>query len=140
MAEEGASALVRRHVMEVVNQQDLGVVDEIYHPDLVFNDPFAPGGVVRGYDGLKGFLRAVYTAFPDFHFTPIDFFGGDDHGAWHGTVSGTLQHEFAGIPARGQHVEAPICEVFHVRGEKIAEVWVYVDTASLLHQLGATGS
>ena len=137
MAIQRSGGLVRRHVAEIVNAQHLDVVDEIYQSDLTFNDPLAPGGAARGHDGLKAFLSGIYTAIPDFHFTLNAVLEDGDRAAWHGTVSGTLQREFAGIPATGQHFEAPICEVFQVQDGKISEVWVYTDPLSILQQLGA---
>jgi len=137
MTETGSSALVCRHVAEVVNAQDLDVVDAIYHADLVFNDPFAAGGAVHGYAGLKAFLLGIYTAMPDFHFTLQDVLEDGNRAAWRGTVSGTLRGDFAGIPATGQRFAAPICEVFQIRHGKIAEVWAYTDPLSILQQVGA---
>lgn len=140
MSMSGSGALVRRHVEEIVNQQALDVVEEIYQPDLTFIDPFAPGGAVHGQDGLKAFLQAIYHAVPDLRFTVKHTFEDGAIAGWHGRVAGTLQHDLGGIPGQGQHFDVPLCEVFKVDDGKVAEVWVYLETATLLQQVGVLPS
>ena len=128
---------MRRHVEEVVNAQNLDVVDIIYDPDLIFNDPFAPGGAAHGHAGLKEFLTAIYTAMPDFQFVLEDLIVDGEKGVWRGVVSGTLRGQFGGIPPTGKHFRAPITEIFQLRADKIVEVWAFTDPLSILQQVGA---
>src|SRR5439155_26268969 len=48
-----AADFARRHVEEIINGRRLDLVDELYAPDAVYNDPVAPGGTARGRDEIK---------------------------------------------------------------------------------------
>jgi steroid delta-isomerase-like uncharacterized protein len=139
MSAKGAAVLVRQHVQHIVNEQQLDVVEQVYHSDLIFHDPFAPGGAARGHDGLKGFLQAIFAAIPDFHFAALDYFENGQLAGWHGNVSGTLQHDLASLSGHGQRFEVPISEVFRIRDGKVAEVWVYIENGTLVNQVSSHG-
>ncbi len=136
MAQATAADFARRHAEEIINGHRLDLVDELYAPDAVFNDPGAPGGAVRGRQEIKAFLSALLQAMPDFRFTIEDNFGTADRGVWRGTVSATLSGDFGPIPATGKSATSPIAEVFRIADGRIVEVWVYVDMLSVMQQFG----
>lgn len=131
-----AVGLARRHAQEIINGRQFDLVDELYAPDAVFNDPVAPGGAARGRDEIKGFFTALLGAMPDFHFTIEDSFGTEDRAVWRGTVSATLQNPFGPLPATGKSATVPITEIMEVANGQISQVWVFLDTLSVMQQFG----
>jgi hypothetical protein len=82
-----AADFARRHVEEIINGRRLDLVDELYAPDAVYNDPVAPGGTARGRHEIKAFYSAIFQAMPNVRFTIEDNFGTADRGPrpvpWH---------------------------------------------------------
>lgn len=48
----------------------MSVADEIFSPDIQFHYPL---GDLSGSEAVKSYIGAVRTAFPDIHFTVVDF-------------------------------------------------------------------
>jgi steroid delta-isomerase-like uncharacterized protein len=136
MTQGTAAEFARRHAEEIINGRRLDLVDELYAPDAVFNDPVAPGGAARGREEIKAFFSALVQAMPDFRFTIEDNFGTADRGLWRGTISATLRGEYGPFPATGKSATSPIVEVFRIAEGQIVEVWVYLDTLSVMQQFG----
>lgn len=136
MAQMSPAEFARRHAEEIINGRRLDLIDELYAPEAVFHDPVAPDGAAHGRQAIKDFFTAIVVAMPDFHFALDDCFGTDDRGVWRGTVSATLQGAFGPFPPTGKSGSVPITEIFRVADGKIQEVWVYLDTLSILQQFG----
>src|SRR5207247_2968008 len=66
-ATEANKAVVRRYLEEVINRGDFGVAEEIIASDYVNHT--AGGGIGTGREGFVRRLRALRTAFPDWHVT-----------------------------------------------------------------------
>jgi steroid delta-isomerase-like uncharacterized protein len=131
-----AADFARRHVEEVINARRPDLVDELYAPDAVYNDPVAPGGTARGRREIKAFFSAIFQAMPDVRFTIEDTFGTADRGLCRGTISATLRGDFGPLPATGKSAIAPIAEIFRIADGQIVEAWVYPDTLSIMQQFG----
>ena len=131
-----AADFARRHVEELINGHRLDLVDELYAPDAVYNDPVAPGGTARGRPEIKAFFSAIFQAMPDVRFTIEDNIGTADRGLCRGTISATLRGDFGPLPATGKSATAPIAEIFRIADGKIVEVWAYPDTLSIMQQFG----
>ena len=78
MTDGTAADFARRHVEEIINGRRLDLVDELYAPGAVYNDPVAPGGTARGRQEIKAFFSAIFQAMPDVRFTIADNFGTAD--------------------------------------------------------------
>ena len=50
-------------------------------------------------------------------------------------VTGTLRHEFAGVPVSGRPFRMDQAVICHLEGGKIAEAWEIADVASLIDQV-----
>jgi steroid delta-isomerase-like uncharacterized protein len=135
MTQGTAADFARRHVEEIINGR-LDVIDELYAPDAVYNDPVAPHGTARGRREIKAFFSAIFQAMPDVRFTIEDNFGTDDRGLCRGTISATLRGDFGPLPATGKSATAPIAEIFRIANGQIVEAWVYPDTLSIMRQFG----
>lgn len=103
-----------------------------------------PSAVTHGFapqpldlDGLKAFYDSFFAAFPDAHFTIGEVVQEGETVAVRGTIRGTHQGEFLGIPATERSVEFMVMGFFHFREGKIVERWDTGDILSLMVQLGA---
>ena len=138
MAEQDIRDIARRYVEEVVNQGNMGLLDDLVSPDVVFHIPVAQHGLLRGIEALRSFREEVRAAFPDFHFTVASMITQGEEVSWHGTAAGSQRKEFAGISPMGKHTSFMVGEFLRIIDGKIVEGWVFYDTQSARQQLGAT--
>jgi steroid delta-isomerase-like uncharacterized protein len=136
MTHGAAADFARRHVEEIINGRRPDLIDELYAPDAVYNDPVAPAGTARGRHEIKAFFSAIFQAMPDVRFTIEDNFGTADRGLCRGTISATLRGDFGPLPATGKSATASIAEIVRIADGQIVEVWVYPDTLSIMEQFG----
>ena len=103
--------------------------------DAVWEDDSLPGPVVGGAAAAQT-MGVFYAAFPDLHFEVEQEFTSGDQGVVCWRVTGTHRGELFGIPPTGRRVEYHACGVFRLRGGKVAHVRTYLDTGTILRQLG----
>ena len=137
MPAEENKAIVARFIEEVLNRGNLATVDELLAPDFVLHHPASPEGI-RGPESQKELITRFRGAFPDFHVTVEDNFGGGDRVAVRFTSRGTHRGELMGIPPTGRQPAWTGIEIYRVTGGKIVARWVNVDLLGLVRQLGAT--
>ncbi len=117
---EEREALVRRIFAEALNRGELAVVDEAFSPQ--FADRSAPDQAV-GPEGVKAYMRAVRTGFPDLRVVIEQLAVWGDlvelRERWHGTHLGTYE----GIAPTGRVVERAMSRTFRFAGDKIVEEW-----------------
>lgn len=132
----GTTKELIRQWWEVVNQ-GTGVerVDDFYTADYVLHDPSQPEPI-RGIEGVRAFVAAIATGFPDIKITIDDLLAEGDKVIHRVTARGTHQGAFQGIPATGKSVEIWIMVISRIANNKIAEEWELVDTLRMLQQLG----
>ena len=129
-------ALVHRMV-EALNAHDLEAQNEFWTEDMIWHGP--PGfGDIHGLEAFKHeVVKTFYTAFPDFN-GGVDIELADDNWvAATGTVTGTHQGTWFGIPATGKRVQMRYSDFWHIENGKLAENWVMIDHVGVLEQLGA---
>jgi steroid delta-isomerase-like uncharacterized protein len=132
---EANKGVVDRYFDEIMGQGNLAVIDELMTPDFSFHIPTLPDPV-RGPEGMKQFVTALRTAFPDAGFTP-DYAIADEHRvAVRYEMTGTQEGDFLGAPASGNFVKDAGTDLFHLSGGKIVSVHVAEDGLGLLQQLG----
>ena len=98
------------------------------------------GTTFNGVAGARDFQLGWATAFPDsqveIRSITVD---GDrvivEHNG-RGTHGGPLETPSGPVAATGRRVDIPFCEVFEVRGGKIARSRTYFDVATMMGQLG----
>lgn len=135
MSAEENKALLRREMEEVWNKGNLAVVDELVANNFVLHDPSQPIEV-RGPEGLKQYVTAFRTGFPDLHITFEDMVAEGDKVATRLTLRGTHKGELAGIPATGKQVTITSMSIDRLEAAKFVETFVSADTLGLLQQLG----
>ena len=128
-------AVIRRYYREVWEQGKLGVIDELFAPDVelhvagVPEDPFGPAP-------MKQLAAMAKTAFPGLRVTIEDLIAERDkvvatvslHGTHDGSAQGASPREAAAVWRR--------IDVFRLHRGRIVEHWSDRDDHALLQRLG----
>jgi predicted ester cyclase len=134
MTAESNKALARRLYEEVINQGNLGLVEDLVGADFVEHNVLP---VPPGRESFKNFVAMLHIAFSDLEFTIEDLIGEGDKVVVRGIVRGRHTGEFRGIAPTGRPVYWTAIHIVRVEANRIAERWVEVDMLGLLQQLGA---
>ena len=127
-----------REYASVWNERKYAKIPDVVSESFEMYDPAAPGGVVRGRDGLEQFIRAVVSGFPDFHVTILDMLSSEDRVMYEAEMSMTHEGEFDGVPPTGEEVELRYMGKIKTAGGKVQEHRIYFDQQELFEQLGLT--
>lgn len=137
MSTEDNKALVRRAIEEVWNQGNVALADELYAPNVRFQNPGVAD--VRTLEDFKRLVTALRSPFPDGHMTIEDMIAEGDQVVSRYTFRGTNTADFVApipIPATGKHVTTTGIAIARLAGGKVVEVLDMGDTLGLLQQLG----
>ena len=95
------------------------------------------GQIHEGEEAVVNYHRAQRTAFPDQRHEKVSFhFADDDTVISEFDLLGTNLGEFMGGPPTGKSFRVPTIAVFTFEDDKIVCERVYLDTISLLSQIG----
>ena len=131
--------LMERFYKDVMESGNLALIDELAKDGLVNHEEGFPGQP-PGKDGVKFFVNAMRSAFPDLkvkEITPSLSAGNLE--ACHVILTGTHRGELVGIPPTGKHVEFDSTDIIRVEDGKVAEHWGTTDNMGLMQQIGAVG-
>jgi steroid delta-isomerase-like uncharacterized protein len=113
---------------------NLGIIDEVYAPDLVWHDPDRD---IKGIEEAKEFISTYKAAFPDLRTAVEDVIAEGDLVATRWTVRGTHQGEVEGFgPPTGRQVEMRGITIHRIEGGRIVEEWNSYDNLGVMQQLG----
>ncbi len=133
---ETNKVLVQRMIDEVMNQQNLAVVDELFAADYLMHDPTWPMEV-RGPEGFKQWAGAMLEPyFSDSHVT-VDMIAEGDSVAVRWTWSATHTGEFMGIPPTGRQITVAGISIHRFADGMFVESWVNYDSLGMMQQLTA---
>ena len=133
---ESNKAMVQRMIDEAMNQQDLGVIDELFAADYLMHDPAWPTEV-KGPEGFKQWAGAMLEpTFSDSLIT-ADLIAEGDKVAVHWTWSGTHTGEFMGIPPTGRQIAITGISIHRFADSEFVESWVSYDMLGMMQQLTA---
>ena len=134
MASEGTD-LVLRFLKEVFDNKNVDAIDELIDAKGVEHTPWPGYGTNR--DEVKRALSDFIIAFPDLHMTVDDVIAQGNKVVIRSTFSGTNSGEFMGMPPTGKRVtDIGGIDIIEVKGSKLGDHWGYVDTTSMMTQLG----
>lgn len=88
-----------------------------------------------GYDGIVGFYKMFWAAFPGSQIEIIELMASGDMLAAVFNVSGRHKGEFMGIPATGKSVRFQGISVFRMANGQCVERWSQSDQIGLLYLL-----
>ena len=113
---------------------DLDVLDEVLDPDLRLQ----LGASHLDRTQTKEFIRAVYSAFPDYTHTPEEILAMGDRVVLRTTNRATHSGNFQGIAATGRRISFGQIAIYRMANGKISEIWEEADLLGLMQQLGAS--
>jgi steroid delta-isomerase-like uncharacterized protein len=96
------------------------------------------GQVYDGDDEVLAYHRNQRTAFPDQRHDNVRHHVADDTVVCEFDLLGTNLGEFLGLPPTGREFRVPVVAIFFFDGDRITNERIYLDTASLLTQIGRT--
>jgi len=135
---------VIRELYRVAEIQDSKAFAALFTEDGYFWD-ISAGAKYFGADIGKT-VDIYSTAFPDMHRELYDFYVRDEENvvvvelSLNGTHKGPLQLPAGTIPATGNEIHAPCCDVFQLENGKVKSFHCYTAGTILLGQLGVFGN
>ena len=132
---EKNKALAARIPLEAFNQGKLEVIDELVADNSVDHGELPPG-MPPGKEGIKLFVKALRSAFPDLKITLGLQVAEGDLVVQQATTTGTMKGAFAGMPPSGKKATWEAIHITRIKGDKIVEHWAVQDQLGMLQQLG----
>ncbi len=127
-------ALLEEHfASEVAQDFDRTLATFNGHPRY---EIMATGQVYDGDAEVLAYHRNQRTAFPDQRHENVRFHFADDAVIAEFDLLGTNRGEFLGLPPTGEAFRIPVIAVFFFEDDRITNERVYLDTASMLTQIG----
>jgi len=133
LRERRLAVLEEHFASEVAQDFDatLGTFNGHPHYEIV-----ATGQVYDGDDKVLAYHRAQRTAFPDQRHEHVQYHFADDSVVTEFDLLGTNLGEFYGMEPTGRAFRVPVIAVSFFEGDRITNERVYLDSASLLTQIG----
>jgi predicted ester cyclase len=114
---------------------DVEAFDELLHADVVVH---APRGLSsEDLESEKQVWREAVAAMPDLRHEVQEVVAEGDVEMARVVVTGTLQHDFAGVSGAGRSFRMDQAVIAHLRDGKIAEAWEIADVGSLEEQVSS---
>ena len=134
---EANKAIVQRMIDEVMNQQNMGVIDEVFAADYLMHDPAWPMEV-KGPEDFKQWAGAMFEPyFSDSQITAEDIFAEGDKVVVRWTWNGTHTGEFMGIPPTERRINVTGTSIHRFADGKFVESWASYDSLGMMLQLTA---
>jgi len=127
--------LVRKAIIEIAGEGKLDVADEIIAPDFVRHD-LAGRSTTLGPEGIKRFIQAQRSIFPDLRLTIDGIFDASDMVVARYTATGTHQGELMGVAGTGKQVSWRGINIYRIERGKLAETWQLADMLGVMRQIG----
>ena len=123
---EALRAMMDRFIHEIWEDQRLDVLSEVVKEDATLH---LGDDVLTGAEAIRGFMEGVQTAFPDLRYEVTDLFFDGDKIAMRYLGSASHQGDYDGKAATGKKLDYEGLAIFHMDGNRIAEVWSQSDRA-----------
>ena len=116
---------------------DVEAFDDLLHADVVVH---APRGLsTESLEAEKQVWRDAVAAMPDLRHDVQEVVVQGNVEVARVVVTGTLLHDFAGVPAAGRPFRMDQAVICHLDDGRVAEAWEIADVGALLDQTGAGG-
>ena len=130
-----------RGLFEAWNNRDYDSIAGSVAPDCVMIEE-GSGRTLTGPDGFTQLAKALFDAMPDGKFTLDHLTSEGDRVAIEytgsGTQTGDLVLHVGTVPPTGRSVTVHGVDVYEIEDGKVKEARAYVDTGSIMAQLGLT--
>ncbi|MBL0888355.1 ester cyclase [Myceligenerans indicum] len=118
---------------EIITNNRLELADEIFAPDFYW-----PQFDLRGPDGVRTWVKAFRTAFPDMQDHVVEQVAEGDMVVSRVRCVGTQLGPFRGLPPSGKQADFGAVGIDRFSGDLIVERSAWFDIADLMRQLGHT--
>jgi predicted ester cyclase len=123
-----------RTFMAGMARGDTTVVDSFIAVNFVEHQQMP--GMPPGAAGLKAFIAAWHTAFPDLQLTINDMAADSDKVWIYSTMSGTMKGPLMGMKPTGKSFHADSFDLVRIENGKVVEHWGMSDNMGMMQQLG----
>ncbi len=126
MSTEDAKNLLRRLFDDVLSQNHLNVIDEIYAEDYEFDAPALAGATSaanHGREAFKARVNAFRAAFPDVQYKILNIVSNGEIVATKFAFSGTHKGAFAGFAPTGRYSTVTGIHYTLLVNGKIKKTW-----------------
>jgi steroid delta-isomerase-like uncharacterized protein len=123
-----------RAAMSAASARDHDRFEAHLRDDVTFINPMV-GTVDKA--GFRAFHTALWTGLPDINYKVERTVSEGDTVVGECTVTGTQRGELAGVPATNKSVNMPVTFIVDYENGKAKRWSSYLDTATLLRQIGA---
>jgi steroid delta-isomerase-like uncharacterized protein len=121
-------ALLFEHI---ITRGELGLADEVFADDFYW-----PQFDLRGPEGVRQWVRAFRTAFPDISDMVQEQVAEGDVVVTRVRCEGTQLGPFRGLPPSGRRAVFTAVGIDRFRGEKVVERSAHFDITDVMRQLG----
>jgi predicted ester cyclase len=118
---------------KAIETGDVGVVDDIVHPDYVYH---GGAGIGPGPEGMKTMIREVQVALTGLQNVIDDLIVEGDQSVVRYSTRGTHTGEFAGAPATGNYLDVTGIAIYRWSEGKIIEEWDHSEEIKAFTTLG----
>jgi predicted SnoaL-like aldol condensation-catalyzing enzyme len=125
--------LVHRIFDEVINNGNLGAIDELFTDDYVDHGPM---GDMQGREAFKQLVAQWREAVPDVHCRVENVIVEGDLAAWTVHTTGTHTGDGLGFPATGKRFETVSANIGRITDGRAHEHWAEQGMFPMLVQLG----
>ncbi len=137
MSTEENKAIVRRFFKEVCNDRNLRAAQEVFDPELVYQEPrsVSPGG--KGITAIQNEVSLYHKGLPDAQWIVHEVLAAENDkvvARW--TGQGTHLGDLSGIPPTGKKVSVEALTLFTCKNGKIIEMIDNWDALAMMQQLG----
>ena len=133
MSVETNKAIARREIEGFEGQGNAAVADEVLAPHYRLHFPGFP---TLDREGHKQIIGAFHAAFPDMRLTAEAQVAEGDQVANYIRLEGTHQGDFQGMAPTGRSISITGTNLMRFENGQIVELWGYLDSFSMLQQLG----
>jgi steroid delta-isomerase-like uncharacterized protein len=128
--------IAKYYFEEVVNRQNLSGLTKVFADSFLVHVLLDSTDTKKSIADQADFLKYLFRAFPDLHYTIGDILVDDNRVAMRVIFSGTHKGEFWGYSSSGNHIKY-LSEIFffRFRNGKVIETWVQFDLYNLFRQL-----
>ena len=131
---EQNKALIR-DLYEEWNNRNADVMLKLHAPNAKYHQP-SVGSEPILFDEAIEQMKMIWDSFPDITIDIEDLFAEGNKVIVRFIARATHTKDFGGIPATGIMTEVSAMEMFHIKDNRIVEVWEISDRLGLMQQLG----
>lgn len=120
---------------DVLNNKNLDLLNTLFDREFVFHGVDGNEHKVVRDSTLSRFLKYLFNAFPDLHYSVDLAVAEGPDVALYLTATGTHKNEFHGFPASNNKVSFKEAFFFRISNNKITDGWGIVDLEGLKDQM-----